>query len=440
MDIKELLLANNQKALLNKWESLAEKEKKLLESDILSQDFELLDSLYKASLQETCVSETEDIQPIIFPHSENDLRREMWHATGMHLLKQGYAAAFTLAGGQGSRLGFEGPKGAYDFGLPSKRSLFALQAERLLRLSAEAERQIPWCIMTSPLNHQETIAHFEKNSFFGLDRNYVRFFPQGTIAALTKEGTPIVTKNNRLALVPDGNGGCFRALAKSGCLAWLVELGVRYVFLCNIDNALVRICDPVFLGALAANGKHEAIAKVVAKRDASEKVGIFVYKNKKPAVIEYTDMPEDLRELKDGENLVFDGANIGIYAFRIEALRKMQKTPLPWHTARKTVENIPDSLKFEQFIFDAFPALNSFATFGAYRDDEFSPIKNAEGNDSPQSAREMLGKLHKSWLIQAGVKLSNDKLYEISPSLSYAGEGLSKTIFERELGKNILEF
>ena len=126
MDIKELLLANNQKDLLNIWESLAEKEKKLLESDILSQDFELLDSLYKASLQETCVSETEDIQPIIFPHSENDLRREMWHATGMHLLKQGYAAAFTLAGGQGSRLGFEGPKGAYDFGLPSKRSLFAL--------------------------------------------------------------------------------------------------------------------------------------------------------------------------------------------------------------------------------------------------------------------------------------------------------------------------
>lgn len=440
MDIKELLLTHNQKVLLNKWESLAEKEKKLLESDILSQDFELLDSLYKASLQEFCASETEDIQPIIFPHSENDLRREMWHATGMHLLKQGYAAAFTLAGGQGSRLGFEGPKGAYDFGLPSKRSLFALQAERLLRLSAEAERQIPWCIMTSPLNHQETIAHFEKNSFFGLNRNYVRFFPQGTIAALTKEGAPIVTKNNRLALVPDGNGGCFRALAKNGCLAWLVELGVRYVFLCNIDNALVRICDPVFLGALAANGKHEAIAKVVAKRDASEKVGIFVYKNKKPAVIEYTDMPEDLRELKDGENLVFDGANIGIYAFRIEALRKMQKTPLPWHTARKTVENIPDSLKFEQFIFDAFPALNSFATFGAYRDDEFSPIKNAEGNDSPQSAREMLGKLHKSWLIQAGVKLSNDKLYEISPSLSYAGEGLSKTIFERELGKNILEF
>lgn len=440
MNAKEILQKYKQDELLEKLESLPENERELLEKDILSQDFELLNSLYNESKKEPVFSESDDIRPIQFPHSENDLRREMWQATGMHLLKQGYAAAFTLAGGQGSRLEFEGPKGAYEFGLPSKRSLFALQAERLLRLSAEAERPIPWCIMTSPLNHKETINHFEEHSYFGLNRNFVRFFPQGTIAALHPNGSPILTKENRLALVPDGNGGCFRALAQSGCLAWLVEQGIRYVFLNNIDNALVRICDPVFLGALAAQGNCEAMAKVVAKRDAAEKVGIFVYKNKKPAVIEYTDMLEDLRELKNGDDLVFDGANIGIYAFKIEALRKMQKTPLPWHTAKKTIENIPQALKFEQFLFDAFQSLNSFTTFGAYRDDEFSPIKNAEGNDSPKMAREMLGKLHKSWLIQAGAQINPDKLYEISPTLSYAGEGLSDEIFKRELGKNILEF
>lgn len=440
MDAKDYLFSKGQAPLLEILESLPENKRKLLEEDINSQDFELLLQLFNESQESVSVKETEDIIPIEFPHSENDLRREMWQATGMDLLKQGAAAAFTLAGGQGSRLGFEGPKGAFEFGLPSKRSLFALQAERLLRLSAEAERPIPWCIMTSPLNHKETIAHFEANSFFGLDRNFVRFFPQGTIAALSPEGAPIITEDNRLALVPDGNGGCFRALAKSGCLAWLIEIGIRYVFLCNIDNALVRICDPVFLGALASSGRHEAMAKVVSKRDASEKVGIFVYKDKKPAVIEYTDMPAELRELKQGENLVFDGANIGIYAFHINALRKMQKTPLPWHRAKKTVSNIQGALKFEQFLFDAFPALSSFATFGAYRDDEFAPIKNAEGNDSPQTAREMLGKLHRSWLAQAGVSVNYHKLYEISPALSYAGEGLSEEIFKRELGKNILEF
>lgn len=413
-----------------------------LERDIQTQDFEMLKRLVDehSTAAPTSVEGEDEILPMPFPHSEVDLRREMWEATGKIILKKGEAAAFTLAGGQGSRLGFEGPKGAFEIGLPSKRSLFALMAERIRRLSAEAERPIPWCIMTSPLNHRETVQHFEDNFYFGLNRDYVRFFEQGTICALKPNGEAVID-NNRLALVPDGNGGCFRALAQSGTLAWLIEKGVRYVFLHNVDNALIRICDPVFLGALANNPGIQISAKVVSKRDASEKVGIFAFKNQKPTVIEYSDMADDLRNMKNEEGeLVFDGANIGIYAFRIEVLKKLSLAPLPWHAARKTVCGIEKCWKFEQFLFDAFETVKGFATFGAFREDEFAPVKNAEGNDSPKSAREMLGKLHRHWLTEAGAELPADTLYEISPTLSYAGEGLSKEIFKRELGKNILEF
>ncbi len=422
-------------------ESLSGEARTALERDIATQDFDMLAGLVKEHSERKLESTGEDeILPMQFPHSEVDLRREMWEVTGKNLLKRGEVAAFTLAGGQGSRLGFEGPKGAFKIGLPSGNSLFGLMAERLRRLSAEAERHIPWCIMTSPLNHRETIAHFEENHFFGLNREYIRFFEQGTICALTPDGKAVV-ENNRLALVPDGNGGCFRALAQSGSLAWLIEKGVRYVFLHNVDNALIRTCDPVFLGALASNSATQISAKVVSKRDENEKVGIFAYKNKKPTVIEYSDMSDELRTMKNAAGeLMFDGANIGIYAFRIEVLKKLSQTPLPWHAARKTVNGIEKCWKFEQFLFDAFSSVKGFGTFGAFREDEFAPVKNAEGNDSPASAREMLGKLHRHWLREAHAKPNEEKFYEISPALSYAGEGLSEEIFKRELGKNILEF
>lgn len=436
----DLLKISGQAALAQRLGGLTGEARALLERDIETQDFAMLRELFERHSAGKNGAEEREILPLPFPHSEHDLRREMWEAAGRNLLKKGAVAAFTLAGGQGSRLGFDGPKGAFEFGLPSGTSLFGLQAKRLLRLSSEAGRPIPWCIMTSPLNHAATLAHFEEHGFFGLDRGFVRFFDQGTICALAPDGSAIVTEGNRLALVPDGNGGCFRALAASGSLAWLQEAGVKYVFMNNIDNALVRLCDPVFMGALAESGK-EAMAKVVQKRDSSEKVGIFALVNGKPSVVEYTDMAEELRTLKTAAGeLVFDGANIGIYAFKLEALKKMQRTPLPWHAARKTVEGVQNAWKFEQFLFDAFPALKSFATFGAWREDEFAPIKNAEGSDSPESARIFLGRLHRYWLIESGVNLEGESLYEISPTLSYAGEGLSEQIFRRELGKTILEF
>ena len=442
MDIIETLKAAGQLELIAKLESLTGEARTRLERDIASQDWNELKALHAdkstASLEDNVSA---DLKPMPFKIAADDLRYDYWKETGEILLGKGQVAAFLVAGGQGSRLGFDGPKGMFDIGLPSHKSLFQLQAERLQNLAARVEHPIPWCIMTSPLNHEATVNFFTEHNFFGYARENIRFFEQGTICALDPDGKAIVDENNRLALVPDGNGGCFRALAQSGTLAWLIERGVRYVFLYSVDNALCRICDPAFIGALASEGRSMSASKVVHKAGANEKVGIFALQNGKPGVVEYSDLPEQYRDMTNPDgSLVFDGGNLAIHLFKTEGLRKLQTGKLPWHTARKTVCGIEKCWKFEQFLFDAFPLLGTMMPFGVIREEEFSPVKNAEGNDSPKTARTMIGRLHREWLRKAHVEVNPNKLYEVSPTISYAGEGLSRRVFERELGRNILEF
>lgn len=441
-DIIEVLKAAGQDDLLKHLETLSGDARKNLERDIASQDWNELKALHaEKSAANLSDNVSADLQPMPFKIAADDLRYDFWKETGEILLGKGQVAAFLVAGGQGTRLGFEGPKGMFDIGLPSHKSLFQLQAERLQNLAAQVGHPIPWCIMTSPLNHEATVNFFTENNFFGMDRQNIRFFEQGTICALTPDGKAVLDGEDHLALVPDGNGGCFRALAQSGSLAWLIERGVRYVFLYSVDNALCRICDPAFIGALASEGRSMSASKVVPKAGPNEKVGIFAFQNKKPGVVEYSDLPEEYRDMKNPDgSLTFDGGNIAVHLFKLEGLRKLQTSKLPWHTARKTVCGIEQCWKFEQFLFDAFPQLGTMMPFGVIREEEFSPVKNAEGNDSPKTARIMIGKLHKEWLKKAHCEVKADKLYEISPTLSYAGEGLSRRVFERELGKSILEF
>ncbi len=441
MDIIETLNATGQQDLAAHLETLTGDARKLLERDIASQDWEELKALYtEKSNASKADNVSADLKPMPFRIAEDDLKYNYWKEIGEMLLGKGKVAAFLVAGGQGSRLGFDGPKGMFDIGLPSHKSLFQLQAERLQNLAARVGHPIPWCIMTSPLNHEATVNFFTEHNFFGMDRDNIRFFEQGTICALTADGKAVLD-GDRLALVPDGNGGCFRALAMSGTLAWLVEKGVEYVFLYSVDNALCRICDPAFIGALADNGMASSASKVVHKANAQERVGIFAFQNNKPGVVEYSDLPEEYRDMTNPDgSLVFDGGNLAIHLFKVSGLRKLQTSKLPWHTARKTVCGIENCFKFEQFLFDAFPQLGTMLPFGVIREEEFSPVKNAEGTDSPKTARTMIGKLHREWLVKAHVEVKPGKLYEVSPTISYAGENLSRRLFERELGRNILEF
>lgn len=435
-EIRKQLIEYGQEHLITAWEQLdsPEKKQKLLQ-ETQGLDLELLQQLFQNRKHSNSQNLSEP-EPLSASGSVDAPNASQWKDIGIELLKAGKAAAFLVAGGQGSRLGFEGPKGMYSIGLPSGKSLFQLQAERILFLEQQYQAQVPWYIMTSPLNHQATTEFFKQHDFFGLCADRVTFFQQGTIPALDENGKVLLEAPGKLALVPDGNGGCFRALQSSGCLEQMQKAGVEYLNLYSVDNALIKVCDPVFLGWMHDQNLPSA-SKVVSKASPEEAVGIFALQNKLPTVLEYSDISDDLRNARNADgSLRFDGANIAVHGFRVADLAREAQTPLPYHTAHKKVscwdvsrqtQIIPDSpnaWKFEQFLFDIFPKIGIMKTFLVHRNEEFSPVKNAEGKDSPATAREMIGTLHASWLRRAGIE-AKDKLAEISPTLSYCGSNLT---------------
>jgi UDP-N-acetylglucosamine/UDP-N-acetylgalactosamine diphosphorylase len=400
-------------------------------------DFDLLQNLYNSHCLDSNHSDQKevDVQPLAASGGIASSECAHWQRIGEGLLADNKIAVFLVAGGQGSRLGFDGPKGIFDIGLPSAKSLFQLQAERILNLEKRFQCTIPWYIMTSPLNDKATRDFFEGKDFFGLKKENIFFFPQGMIPALDENAKVLLSGHGELALVPDGNGGCFKALDQSGALDDMKERGIEYLFFYSVDNAATKIADPLFMGFLA-DSKSASASKVIPKRSPDERVGIFASLDGKPGVIEYSDLSEELQNARlDDGSLLFDGGNIAIHAFRLDALEKIKQQQLPYHVAHKKVSyfdtttqtmqtpSSPNSWKFEQFLFDAFPILGEMQTFIVKREEEFAPVKNADGLDSPKTARELLGKLHKSWLAPSP---EEDSLVEISPLDSYAGEGITQ--------------
>lgn len=392
------------------------------------------------------------IEPLEISGRCDDSQAITWIKEGENILRNSQAAAFLVAGGQGSRLGFDGPKGMYNISLPSQKSIFQIQAEKIICLQKNYQCTIPWYIMTSPLNNDATINFFKKNNYFGLDQNNIIFFMQGMIPALDSEGKILMESEAKMALVPDGNGGCFKALSDSGALDDMKKRGIKFINLYSVDNVLIKICDPLFMGFIKSQGAPSA-SKVISKASPDEKVGLFAKINDAPGVIEYSDISDEMRnEVDQNNNLKFDGANIAVHAFSIEALEKIAQKNLPYHIAHKKVNYYScndksiispikeNAWKFEQFLFDAFPMLGRMDTLLVRREQEFAPVKNAEGNDSPESARKLIGKLHRSFLSGYS-KLNNDKYYEIDWKLTYAGEGLDSNIIEKAFAEgNIKEF
>ncbi|MDR2732935.1 MAG: UTP--glucose-1-phosphate uridylyltransferase, partial [Fibromonadaceae bacterium] len=316
----------------------------------------------------------ENIVPMEFEMLHSHPKFADFEKSGKEILVKGQVAAFLLAGGQGSRLGFDGPKGAFRLEEIGK-SIFQIHAENLLKLKQLYGKDIPWVIMTSPLNSAETLQHFEQAGYFGLNREKIKFIEQGTIYAATPNGEPLIA-------VPDGNGGCFRALSESGALAWLQTQGIEFVFLYGVDNILAKPCDPVFIGAFA-DSKMAAASKVVKKKYPEEKMGVFALENGLPGVIEYSEIsPEMAKKI--------DGGNILAHLFTMESLKKLERESLPWHLAIKRVCGVEGAYKFEQLLFDAFPKLGTMFLAGVVREEEFAPVKNAAGEDSPESAVAMV--------------------------------------------------
>jgi UDP-N-acetylglucosamine pyrophosphorylase len=394
--IQETLKEFDQSHLLTFWDKLSK-----------SQQNQLLDDIEKANLVEISLAvekltssdhpKRESIEPVPYEVLENipEIKLNGYEQKGMELIEKGKVAAVLLAGGQGTRLGHDGPKGTYDIGLPGHESLFELQAKRLLLLYKQTGNMIPWYIMTSPINDEETKDFFFQHNYFGYNPELITFFVQPTAPTLTPDGKLMLKTKSSLSLSPNGNGGVFSAMSLSGAIGDMENRGVKWIFMYNVDNAIIKIADPVFVGF--ADEKDSPIAsKSVPKRNPQEKVGIFCLMDGKPSVIEYSEMTKEESEHPEMQN-----AHISIHLFKLDFVKEIAGKPLPYHFAYKSIPTVDDSgkeikptepngYKLEQFYFDLFPEAESIAVLQVPREKEFAPVKNKSGEDSPETARAMI--------------------------------------------------
>ena len=368
--------------------------------------------------------------------------RERFRGAGEALLRAGRVAAFTVAGGQGSRLGFEGPKGCYPAGAVTGKSLFYLFSEGLLAAGRKYGKPVPWYIMTSPLNHEATVAYFEQNSFHGLDRANVMFFPQGVMPSFEMgSGRVLLAEKDEPATNPDGHGGSLKALHASGALDDMRRRGVEHISYFQVDNPIVKVVDPVFLGlhATAEDSSGEMSSKMIPKASPDEKVGVFCAVDGRVEVIEYSDLPRELQHQRiggPGGQLRFLAGSIAVHAMSVEFVSRLNtdaKFSLPYHRADKKIPCVdvhsgeriepdaPNGVKLERFVFDALPLCRKSIVYETDRVEEFAPIKNAEGVDSVESSRAIQTLRAARWLASHGVGIpmnsagEPDCVLEISP-------------------------
>jgi len=337
-------------------------------------------------------------------------------ARGEELIAAGAVAGFTVAGGQGTRLGFDGPKGTYPFSPVKNKTFFQLFAETILRVNEKYGTCVPWYVMTSPLNHEDTVAFFEEHEYFGLSPDNVRFFAQGTLPAIGMDGKVLLAEEDSLALSPNGHGGSLLALRDSGALADMRGRGVRHITYWQVDNALVQMFDPLFIGLHDLNGS-EMSSRSLTKTGPFEKLGNFCLSDGRLIIVEYSDMPEELAVQEDeAGRLRFRAGSPAIHildrAF-VERITEGQ-LKLPLHRAEKKVPCIdaegnriepasPNAVKLEMFIFDALPLAENPLILEADRSEQFGPVKQVEGVDSVQSARQFLQERSARWLEKAGI-------------------------------------
>jgi UDP-N-acetylglucosamine/UDP-N-acetylgalactosamine diphosphorylase len=342
---------------------------------------------------------------------------------GEAALRAGRVAAFTVAGGQGTRLGYDGPKGTFTVTPVRGKSLFQVFAEKIATAGRRYGRPLHWFIMTSHANHEQTEAFFVEQKFFGLDRGRVHFFRQGRMPAVDFQGRILLETKSSLALSPDGHGGSLRALHRSGALDLMKTEGVDTLSYFQVDNPLVRCVDPAFIGFHLLHGS-EMSSKMVPKAYAEEKVGHFCLQNGRICVVEYSDMPVAMqRETNPDGTLRFAAGSIAIHVIDREFARRMaaggEGVALPFHRADKKIQTIdaagqpvkpdkPNGVKFELFVFDALPFANNSVVIETARADDFSPVKNAEGVDSPQTCRDDQLRQFSRWLRAAGASVETD--------------------------------
>lgn len=441
--IRERLEAHGQEHILQRLDGLRERDLERLTLQLERLDFDLLGT-QRAQIDAPPAEQTGlEIAPAeVFPLRRDatlEARADEARQRGEAWLAEGKVGFLVVAGGQASRLGYDGPKGAFGLGPVSGCSLFEYHAHRLMALERRHGCELTWYVMTSPANDADTRAFFREQDHFGWEAERVFFFQQSMLPALDLHGRMLMQAPDSLFLAPGGHGGTFAALADSGALEHARERGVETFSYFQVDNPLVLPGDPLFIG-LHTGAAASMSSKVVSKRDAGEKVGIIGRVNGKLGCIEYSDLPAQLRDATDASGeLLYSAGNIAMHLIQRAFVEELTSTglELPWHLARKQLSVLDEhgkrvdvtGVKFERFVFDALGHSPRSVTLEVDRAREFSPVKNKSGQDSPASARHDLQRLHADWCRRAGLPLpepgeSGVPAVEIDPLVAEDLEGL----------------
>ncbi len=404
-DIIETLKIYNQEHIIKLLNKLDDTQKEKLIKQIDKIDFHQIMELYDNTKKEVEIKENK-IESIKYLDKEklSKIQKEEFDIAGETAIRNGEYAVVTMAGGQGTRLGHTGPKGTFKLDVYGKgKYLFEILAENLKDANKEYETTIPWYIMTSKENHNETEEFLEKNNYFGYPNEFVTLFMQGELPLIDTNGKILIGKDNRIKEASDGNGGVFSSLRTSGMLSNMKERNIKWVFIGGVDNAILKMADTTLLGMAISEGVQIA-SKSVVKANPHERVGVFCKMNGHPKVIEYSELPEKMaEEVDDNGELKYGESHIMCNLFSIEAIEKVSKEYLMYHSAfkknsyidengKEIVPNEPNSYKFESFIFDSFEFFDDIAILRGKREDDFAPVKNREGVDSPKTAKELYEK------------------------------------------------
>ena len=404
-DVIELLKEYNQEHIIRWINSLDEEKKREIIEQIKQIDFHQMTELYDNTKKEVEIKENK-IEAIKYIDKEKltVIEKEELEGLGEQIIRKGEYAVVTMAGGQGTRLEHTGPKGTFKLDVYGKgKYLFEILAENLKEANKNYGVTIPWYIMTSKENNEATYDFLEKNNYFGYEKEDVILFEQGELPLINTEGKLLINKNGLIKEASDGNGGVFSSLRTSGALSDMKERGIKWIFIGGVDNVLLKMADTTLLG-LAIKENVQIASKSIVKANPTERVGVFCKMNGHPKVIEYSELPEKMAEEVDNNGeLKYGEAHIMCNLFTIDAIEKISKEPLIYHSAfkknsyldengKEVIPSEKNSYKFEAFIFDAFEFFDDIAILRGKREDDFAPVKNKEGVDSPKTAKELYEK------------------------------------------------
>lgn len=446
-------LANARPEVFRFWDTLNDSQRSELTAQLSSIDFAFLDdvSTGQASTAETAPRADRATAPatvVLQPQSDADFTTwQNAEATGAQLLADGRVAVITVAGGQGSRLGFNHPKGLFPIGPISDCSLFQWFAEQIAARRKRHSAAIPWLIMTSAATHEETVDFFKSQSWFGLGEDTVHFFQQGSLPAVdANSGDVLLATRSSLALSPDGHGGLVKALKDSGLLDKMTAAGVQHFFYHQVDNPTAIVCDPALLG-LHVDKQSQLTTNVVRKVEPTERMGALAEVDGDLQIIEYSELTPEQAARKDANgDYIFWAGNTAIHVFSADFLHHLTDDGcrLELHVAHKKVPYVneagerveppePNAHKFERFIFDALPLAQTTLVVEGNRSREFNPVKNATGSDSPETSRAAIQQIGREWLAAAGQTVAESSTIEIRPAVALDADELASKLAAGEV-------